>query len=315
MHIEENADELETAIEGEKIEQKPADQEEDISMADQAEKEPAKAQEDEQVEGDGDSEDVNDEGEVSAPETVEWEADDGTKYELPANIVPSLMKNKDYTQKTQAVAAEKQALEQAKQEWEAEKQRDEEDLRLDAEIHRLSDLDGQYAKLDWDRLAEEDMDLARRRQFEHDRVRAQLADIKGQKEQRTAERSQKHQETILRRIEEAEQYAAANIPNWGAQKSKEIWDYALADLGYDEATLRNNLDGKLMKAIHKAYIGDAALKRAQKPGKKPAQATQPLKKVEAKSGPTTRRNLASADYETYQEMIKSGEDPTLGSLR
>lgn len=251
-------------------------------------------QEAETAEGEGE------EPEAPVVELSDWTGDDGQTYKVPPEVVPLLLRNKDYTQKSQANAEAKRKLEEDRQEWEALKQRDEEDLRIETELHRLSDLDEQYSKIDWDRLADEDMDLARRRQFEHDRVRNQLADLKGQKDRRTQERSQAHQQSMLKRIEEAEEYAVANIPNWGAEKSREIWDYAIKDLGFDEATLRTNLDARFMKLLHKAHVGDIALKKANAaPSRKPAANVDPLNKVSGKGQTTTHKPLGEMSMEEY----------------
>ena len=63
----------------------------------------AEAQEEENVEQDASEE-------VSGPEFVELEID-GQLYEVPKSLEGHLMRDKDYTQKTQEVAAERKTVE------------------------------------------------------------------------------------------------------------------------------------------------------------------------------------------------------------
>jgi hypothetical protein len=230
-------------------------------------------------------------GEEDAPEVemAEWEDDDGNKYELPASLVPKLMKDKDYTQKTQQIADTRRKLDDERAAWEAQRERDESDMQAEAELFHLNSLAEQYKNLDWNQLAAEDIDDARAKQFYQQQIRDRIAELKEQVSTRREERSRSAHDATVKRIEEAEGYAASNIPGWNAEKAKEIWDFAQKHLGYDEASLRNSLDGRLMKAIHMSYIGEKAMARANSPApKKPTSKISPTRKVNSKSTPTTR---------------------------
>lgn len=255
------------------------------------------------------------EGAEQAQELAEWEDDDGTKYSIPPALVPKLLKNKDYTTKTQALAEQRKAFAAQEAEFEALRKRDAEDLKVETEIYQLSEAVKRYETVDWDRLADEDLTRAQREQFNLQRIRDRLATLNVEKAKRHNERSEAHRQSTVKRMQEAEEYAAANIPGWGAERSAELWKYATEELGYAEHALVQSLDARLMKLIHKAWIGDKAMAKAKAPVAKQTAATvEPLRTVQAKSTPTTRRNLASADYDTYHEMIKAGADPTLASL-
>ena len=133
------------------------------------------AEADEGSEDTGEAEEGADEapeGEETAIELVKWTDDDGKEWEIPENLTPSLMKNKDYTAKTSELADQKRAFEQQRTEWEADRKRTEEDMKIDTELARLEAMQAEYDKLDWDRLAQEDVYAAQQQQFQYGRLRS-----------------------------------------------------------------------------------------------------------------------------------------------
>ena len=111
------------------------------------------------------------EAEETPVSLVKWTDDDGKEWEIPENLTPSLMKNKDYTAKTSELADQKRAFEQQRTEWEADRKRTEEDMKIDTELARLEAMQAEYDKLDWDRLAQEDVYAAQQQQFQYGRLR------------------------------------------------------------------------------------------------------------------------------------------------
>ena len=111
----------------------------------------------ETVEQEVTAENEDDGGEM---EMTTFVGDDGIEYEVPASLAPSLMKNKDYTSKTQQLAEQRKALEAERENWTAQQKRDEEDFKIEAELLTLQQRLKSYENVDWHSLRMNDQDAA-----------------------------------------------------------------------------------------------------------------------------------------------------------
>lgn len=267
-----------------------------------------------EAESDEDDIDASDaDDDADAPQMVSYVDDDGKEWEVPEALTPALMKNKDYTTKTQALADERRQLEEQRAAFEAEKKRTDEDLQIDGELARLSNLASQYDKLNWDEMFEMDRDDAMHKQFQYGRVREEIARLEGLRQSRSEARLQEAQSAMIKRTHDAEEYAKANIPGWSQGKDAELLDFA-REVGFDDQTLRENISPAFIKMLYRASLGEQVLNRTKNQTRKAAKEVKPATKIRAKSSPTNRIDLASADGDTYRAAIKAGADPRLSEL-
>ena len=280
---------------------------------DDAADEKATKAEDEAESEESDTDDQSAETDADAPQMVSYVDDDGKEWEVPEALTPALMKNKDYTTKTQALADERRELEEQRTAFEAEKKRTDEDLQIDGELARLSNLASQYDKLNWDEMFEVDRDDAMHKQFQYGRVREEIARLEGLRQSRSEARLQEAQSATIKRMNEAEEYAKANIPGWSQGKDAELLDFARG-VGFDDQTLRENISPAFIKMLYRASLGEQVLNRTKNQTKKAAKEVKPATKIRAKSSPTNRVDLASADGDTYRAAIKAGANPRLVDL-
>lgn len=257
--------------------------------------------------------DSGDEEEASGPVYVKVTDDDGNEWEVPEPLAAGFMKQKDYTQKTQAVADMRRQAEERQAQIEALAKRTEEDLQIDAELARLEQIEAQYKQINWDRLAQEDLYDAQQKQFGRQQVRERLEELKVMKNAREQERLMESQRETAKRIQEAEEYARVNIPEWDSGKDRDILNFA-REIGFDDEALRKNMDAKFMKMLHRAYVGEAAMKRATEKPKPPQKQVQPAAKIGAKSTGTKRIRLADADMASFIAAREKGQGPSMNEL-
>jgi hypothetical protein len=248
------------------------------------------------------------------PDVEEYEFD-GKKYKLPKDVIPAIMKNADYTRKTQELAERRREFEAQQEAFEAERKRTTEDLQIDGYIAQLQSELQAFDRLDWNAIAQNDLYEAQQKQFQRGLIRDKLAELTGIKETRSQARASEAQKAMTARINEAEAWGAANIPNWSEGRDKELLTFAREVIGYDDQALRQMVSKPFLEMLHKAWIGHkASTKAATTPQATPKAEVKPVPAVSAKSGKTNRVSLANADMETYRAARARGVDPTIGSL-
>jgi len=222
------------------------------------------------------------------PEDEEYEAEDGQKYRVPKPLVPALMRNKDYTQKTQAIAADRKALEaqQALIE-ERSKATDEEldaraDLRtVNKELQRLESYD--FAA--WQQHRQTDPMGADEVWNYLQHLKGQKAELDGKLSNAEKSRTDKAQQELAKRVQDTAGWAQTNIPNWKPELTNTLVKFAL-DSGVPESTLQQNWSPPLYKLLHEAHIGRQLIQKQSAPKPKAAEPPpEPLKTVKAKSAP------------------------------
>jgi hypothetical protein len=245
-------------------------------------------------------------------ETVEVEWDDGKTYKIPKALESGILKNKDYTTKTQSVAAKAKELESREAEITQRLQATDEELntraqlrQVDAEIERFKDYDWnafQQARQTDLLGAQEAWDYAQHLR----QTKAGLEQVLGQSQQK---RAQAAQQDLAKRFHETLAEAPKFIPGWTPETADKTIDelvrFANSE-GIPEQFLKDNWSPTLLKFIHRAQLGHNLLSKTQAAPKPPAVPLAPLATVNGKSTPAARGDLASADMETYVALRKKG---------
>ena len=259
----------------------------------------------EPVADDEESENGEDDDESKEPEVElsKWVDDDGNEWEVPASILPALMKDKDYRQNTQGVAEQRKALEMERKDWQERQKRDEEDFKLEGELFNVTKTLESYKDVDWTRLENDDPDNAARHFRQWQMLKDKANELTQAKQQRQAEKSQEAQQNLAKRLEETQTFAAKNIPNWSAELANEIEAYAVS-AGFDENSIMNNLTPQFLKVLYDGYTASKIAKKAAKPTATKSNVT-PLRKVKASSGSATTMDPDKMSMPDYIKWRKS----------
>lgn len=248
------------------------------------------------------SDDTEQEAEAEIEMTT-FVGDDGVEYEVPASLAPSLMKNKDYTSKTQQLAEQRKALEAERESWAAQQKRDEEDFKIEAELLTLQQRLKSYENVDWHSLRMNDPDAANAHFQDMTILKDQVQRAGQTKAERAAQRSQAFQESFGKRLEETVSFARQNIPNWDNGVEDEVTEF-IKKSGLTEDFLRSNLSPTLLKILHGAYTAEKIQQKAATPKAQAKPNIMPLRQVKAKSGTTTRKdpdNMSMAEYRAWRK--------------
>lgn len=238
-------------------------------------------------------------------EEVEWE---GELYRLPKGIKEAMLRQADYTRKTQEVAEIRRDAEATKEAVFKQAKFFESvgpifSQYLDAQ-NKLEELD---RKIDFRQLEAHDPAAAQ----SWWRYREQLKEYAGKLgETMQQTQSQMHlvqQQEAARRAETMHRVLSRDIKGWGQELNGKISEHAIRRLGFTPQEVERIDDPRVAKVLHKAWQYDqlmAKQKTQAKPAaKKDAVKVQPTAKIsKGAPGPSGRKpidKMSTAEYVEY----------------
>lgn len=242
-------------------------------------------------------------------ETIEIEWDDGKKYTIPKAIEAGVLKNKDYTTKTQEAAALRKQLESREAEINQRAEATEAELTARAQLQSVTARLEEYAKLtaqDWAVHRANDPIGTENAWTEFQLLKDQKGQLEGLVTKAQSERTAKQQQDLAKRVQETLSEAPKIIPGWtpetGSKQIAELVEFAQSE-GIPDQVLQNYWSPQLLKLLHRASLGTNLLKKQTAPAK-PMPA--PLQTVTGKASAPTAGDLGSLDMEAYVAARKRG---------
>ena len=215
-------------------------------------------------EGEGDdllSPDADEDGEAggadrfAAPDDDQDEFDlDGERLRLPKKVAPYLMRQADYTRKTQEVAETRRALaQQMVQQAEVEAA----EASLTGRAHMLQQQLATFDQVDFDAI---DPEEANRVWRSREQLREQLGHTVGQLNQTQQQRAAQAQHAYAAAVQDRDQTLAATIKGWSPELGGKLLDFARSDFGVSPQELAGQLDPRVIQVVHRAYSLDQEVK-------------------------------------------------------
>jgi hypothetical protein len=208
-------------------------------------------------------------------EEIEYE---GNKYKVPKALAPAVMRQKDYTQKTQEAAAIRREAEARYQQAQEFAQAVQQDLNEHAQLHAIRQQVEQYKNVNWQQLEAEDPLGAQN----HFRRYTMLKDAAGEVER--AIQAKHHDRTSKAAAEQAKQREQARatlareIPNFSPKLESDLVAYA-SKHGVPAENAKAAMDGDpvSIKLLHKAFLYDQLVEK-QRAAKQapPAEPVRPI---------------------------------------
>lgn len=226
-------------------------------------------------------------------EDVEFE---GKTYKLPREVKRGLLREADYTQKTQELAEQRQALaaqrEAATQHAEATRAL----LTEEARVVALNDAVAYYEALNWSALQEQDPAGAQRQWMEYQQAKLRRDNAATALDEKKAELTDKERQQDATRLREVEATLAKDIKGWGPELFRDLVKFA-GSYGVTQLDLRQ-ADAASWKILHLAFEGSKT-QQQQKTVQRHVQAqkTQPSAPVKG-SAPAAGINdtLSTAEW-------------------
>lgn len=225
------------------------------------------------------------------PEDEEVEVEDGLKLKVPKDhaqkVREALLRQADYTRKTQEVAEQRRAMESERQ---AIAQSTQEELNAFAQAKAIEPRLAEYQRLtqaDWDSWEYNDPDAAQRGFREYTLLKDQYAQTTGALSFMRQQRALVAQHTLAKRSEEGRAVLAREI-GWNDELKSNLVSLA-EEFGFSRDDLDDiEADTRVAKLLYELKLGrEARAKQQQAQRHVQAQQVTPAAKVSAQAAPTT----------------------------
>lgn len=223
--------------------------------------------------------------EVSQEEAEEEEEIEigGKKFAMPKSVAAEIkagtMRNADYTQKTQAVAAERKAFEA---EREQVRQQSQQYIKELATVHSIDAQLEQYKQIDWSAASDQDPVAAQKLHFEYQALQNKRQEAVQAVTQKQEAHALAEQQTLAKQVQEADAYFRREIPGWSNERSARLQQFAVEQgLPADALTMAVVRQPALAKLLHKAELFDQMEKKQSKKPQAPAAPPAPVTRVGA----------------------------------
>ena len=222
----------------------------------------------------------------------------GSKYRLPKDAAHGVREiQKDYTQKTMALAEQRKA-------FEAQAKFQQEHWQESARVAALDERLAEFNQVDWNRLSDDDPVLWQK-------LFAQRSVLEGQRNQLAAQVAQKQQQMHLQQqqefaqqIEASETVLKREIKEWSPQLESNLQQFAVDKFGFGiDEVKASKANPQLYKLLHLAYIGDQMMKKqAAKPR---PQVTKPVTVLKSGKG-SAKVDPSKMSFAEYQKWRRQG---------
>lgn len=218
----------------------------------------------------------------SVLEEIEYE---GKNYKLPKELKDAVLRQSDYTKKTQAVAEERKQLEQRAQQFHEQVRIQEAQV---VEVGKLVSINEQVAQLEqvnWEQFARERPADAQAEFMRFQRLKDQRAGLVGSIQQRVQEQKATSEREFKSSLEAGRAELQSKIPGYSPELESK-----LADFGTEHGFSRDEIldavsDPRSIEVLHLAYLGKQALAQQKKTQTiAQGQRTAPAKTLRGKSG-------------------------------
>ena len=212
----------------------------------------------EELDDELDTEETDEEEEETPPEDDSVEVEyEGQKYRVPPALKDSLLRQSDYTRKTQELAEVRKQLETTLGEV---RQATEEERGIEAQFTTNAKAIEEYKTIDWQKWA----DVA---PVEANKARMHYQDLLNEQQQlATAHQSAQakrlaiQQQETAKRLAEGQKVIAERIPDWGQDKANAILSFGQEQYGLSADELREIDDPRAILILNDAMQFRAAQK-------------------------------------------------------
>lgn len=248
-------------------------------------------------ESDGeDSDSPDDEPEPEFVE-IEWE---GETYSVPAKLKDGILRQSDYTKKTQEVAEQRKAIEARQAEIERQAQMQRDHLQDVAELTSIDRQIEAYDQIDWRQLQQADPQEFIRLDWE----RRSLVEQRNSKTEQLSKKQQealaKQQQEVAKRREEGLAALKRDIPDWSDETAKRVSEYGTTTAGFTPQEIATVIDPRMVKVLDKARRWDQLQAKAKV---KPKPEATPVKPIRAQKASATK----NPDKMSVDEWLKHRE--------
>lgn len=251
--------------------------------------------------GDDGEENGDDEGEATLTEAefadVEYE---GKTYKVPNELKDALLRQSDYTRKTQVLGQERKAIEAERAQVQQLAQVTEQEIGLHADLRGIDSTLEAYKNVNWDALEAEDPLGAQQHWRRYQTLQNSRGETVQKLQQAQHQRTEQAEQMTARRLQETAAHAQKTIPNWSTELDAKITEFAIKK-GFSRETLVQAYTPEVYETLYLAYFADQFIKKqaAAKPKSSAPAEKKPLSRISANKAPAGKKSLEEMDIHEY----------------
>lgn len=224
-------------------------------------------------------------------ELDDWE-DEGRTYKVPKALKPRLMQQRDYTQKTMDLAAQRKAAEAERKAFADEQKFIRENADLHADIRGMARQIDAFRKITAEQWAKVDPAEASKMHVKFNLLKDKHDSALGELQRKQHEALETQREKTAKQLEDGFARIAKDIPGWSDELAGKLNAYAV-DKGYSIEDLESMpLQPHAVSTLHKAYLYDQLVAKQRAKAKQSAAEPTPVVPVPKVA---TRRSAPSSE--------------------
>ena len=210
------------------------------------------------------------------PEVFEEVEYEGKKYALPPELKDAILRQADYTRKTQELAQTRQQAEQTFAQQQARIEAERANIQAVARLTALDERLQQYAGVDWDSLSQSNGELAQREFMKYQQLKDSRTQFVAQIQQHEGHRAMQEQQETARQLQDANEALSREIKGWSPDYAQSLREVAKS-LGAKEEQLNGIREPWIVKALHAQKVLAEMTKKAGAAA--PAVAAKPVRTI------------------------------------
>jgi hypothetical protein len=155
----------------------------------------------------------------------DWE-EEGKTYKVPKALKPRLMKDRDYTTKTQEIAEHRKQVEAQKAEFAEAQKFHRENIKSIAKIENVAEQMEAFRQVTPEQWRAMDAAQASKLRIEYDLLKDQYNGLYGELQQKQQQALEKQRTTSAKQYEDSLARIAKEIPNWSEEHASKLDGYA-----------------------------------------------------------------------------------------
>ena len=203
-----------------------------------------------------------DESEPTAVDDTEEVDYEGKKYAVPREIKDALLRQSDYTRKTQEVAEQKRQIEARAAEVQQLAKLEEGHLNDLANLRSVDNALAKFQNVNWQQMAADDPAGTQASWIAYQQAQEARRFITERLSHQQQQRGLKAQQDIARRVQESEAALAGDDKTWTVSRSSELSTYITKTYGFNGDELAQAMSPKFARLMRDAMTGRQALTKA-----------------------------------------------------
>ena len=251
-------------------------------------------------------------GSPPTPEETDEVEHEGRKYRVPKALKAAFMMNADYTRKTQEVAEQRRAVEERQVALNQQAKSHAEQLSDVGRIFAYGEALATYEKTDWARMRQLNPQAAQDHWLQYMQLKEGRDRAAVELQQRMNQRAFDQQRATAKQIEDSRIVIQRDVKDWSPELAGKLMEFGAREFSFTPHEVQTVTDPRLIRLLHRAYLGDQAIKRAAASQKlASSDGLKPVPQVGSRSAangnrPTDRQSVDEWMRSRNEQLRKNG---------